>query len=1381
MTDPRTPLKIEFPPNLPVSERRAEIEAALAQHQVIIVCGETGSGKTTQLPKMALAMGRGRMNAKPGERGRLIGHTQPRRIAASSVAKRIAEELNTPLGEVVGYKVRFQDRLSQNASVKLMTDGILLAETQTDPLLKAYDTLIIDEAHERSLNIDFLLGYLKQILPRRPDLKLIVTSATIDADRFAKHFESARGPAPVLMVSGRTYPVEHRYRPYEESREYDLNNAIADAVDELWTGRPVGDILVFLPGEREIREAADHLRKHLSHHAGTRGAEVLPLFARLSQAEQDRVFDTHGAPRIVLATNVAETSLTVPGIRYVVDAGTARVKRYSYRSKVEQLLVEPVSQAAANQRAGRCGRVADGICIRLYDEKDFAGRPRFTDPEILRSSLAGVILRMKSLHLLGDGGRVEDFPFLEAPSGRAIADGYQLLGELGAVDDSGELTALGSELARLPLDPRVGRIIIEGRERGALNEVLIIASALSVQDVRDRPMEAQAQADQAHAKFDDEKSEFSGYLRLWKWLHDARGGHVVSTRREMASQEARAPRKPANIAALPIAQRAALAMEAARQALNEPGGASAKAAPPARQGGRSSQVSMPGQDGEPASHKLSNRQYENLLRQNFISVRRVREWRDIHTQLHTVVAEHKWKVNTQAAGYEALHKSLLSGLLGNVGCKLEDEGGGNSAEYLGARGIKFFRHPGAHLSKKPGRWIVCAELVETTRLFGRGIANIEPQWLEEVGGHLLKKQLLSPHWEKKAQDVIALERATLYGLPVYVGKRVSFGKVDPQSAREIFIREALVAGEWPEDWARRLPFLPANEKTIAKVEELEHKSRRQDVLVDDELIYAFYDQQIPQGICNGRDFEAWWRDASKTNPELLRLTREELMRHDAAGITTSAFPKVVRMGGVDCAANYLHAPGDAKDGITVTVPLFVLNQVSEERAQWLVPGMLKDKIQALLKSLPQRPRSRFVPLPESAARLNESLGAPEVFGHGDLIDALLRQVRDITSLQVARTDFKLDMLPPHMFMNFVVVDEHGRQLGAGRNLAALKSELGSKARGAFQALAALKTKAATPAATAEAPSAARGTAGKNAESGKVRTVPAKNEVDEIAAGQRHTAWTFGELPELMEIRRKGQTLIGFPALVDGGDSVTIEVFDEPEVASARHRIGLRRLVALQIKDALKYLEKNIPDLQKMGVAYMSLGTSEELRQQIIDVALERAFLQEPLPQDAGTFTQRVEEGRGRLTLIANEVARLAGVILTEYAAAMRKLKDTKNAPDAVADAQQQIQRLMGKRFLQETPWAALQHFPRYLKAIQLRMDKFRADPARDAQRMAEARAQDQKFWRLVAERKGVQDARLQELRWLLEELRVSFFAQELRTPQPVSVKRLDKVWGQVRG
>ncbi|MBA2963141.1 ATP-dependent RNA helicase HrpA [Ramlibacter sp. MAH-25] len=1310
-------MRITFPESLPVSGKRDEIAQAISEHQVVIVCGETGSGKTTQLPKIALAMGRGKLNAKPGERGRLIGHTQPRRIAASSVAKRIAEELETPLGEVVGYKVRFQDRLSRDASVKLMTDGILLAETQTDPLLQAYDTLIIDEAHERSLNIDFLLGYLRQILPRRPDLKIIVTSATIDAERFAEHFASAAPPlgrpeagaaplggsddakrrawggevrkAPVIYVSGRMYPVEQRYRPFEESRDYGLNEAIADGVDELWQGNAGGDVLVFLPGEREIREAADHLRKHLAHSPLTRTAEVLPLFSRLSQAEQDRIFETHAGRRIVLATNVAETSLTVPGIRYVIDAGTARVKRYSFRSKVEQLLVEPVSQAAANQRAGRCGRVANGICIRLYDEKDFLSRPRFTDPEILRSSLAGVILRMKSLHL----GDVEQFPFLEAPQRRAIADGYQLLNELGAVDDANELTGIGRELARLPLDPRVARMIIEGRERGALAEVVVIAAALSVQDVRDRPLDLQAQADQQHAKFDDEKSEFSGYVRLWDWIHAARGG-------------------------------------------------------------------------EGAHQKLSNRQYEALLRQNFINVRRVREWRDIHSQLHTVVAEHKWRLNAQPAGYEALHKSMLAGLLGNVGWKMEDED-----VYLGARGIKFYRHPGAHLKKRPGRWIVSAELVETTRLFGRGIANIEPQWIEEVAGHLLKKQLLDPHWEKKAAEVMALERATLYGLVIYSGRRVPFARVDQHGARDIFIREGLVAGQWDT----RLPFLAANLKMVKQVEELEHKSRRQDVLVDDELIYAFYDQQLPADVFNGHTFEGWYRTESRRNPELLRLTRDELMRHEAAGITTDAFPKAIRLGGIDCAAAYLHEPGDARDGLTVTVPLYVLNQVSDERAEWLVPGMLKDKVQALLKSLPQKPRSRFVPLPESAARLAAELTTPPRWAAGSLTDVLLRLVREQTSLDVKRTDFKLDMVPAHLFMNVRVVDEHGRQLGMGRNLGALKAELGAQARGAFQALAGLKV-ASSPAGD-----------GRDASARDSQVSPPSNrppagggaKPSGVDGAARHASWDFGELPELLEVRKGSTSLVGFPALVDQGDAVTIEVFDEPEVAAARHRVGLRRLFALQVRDTLKALEKNIPDLQKMAVGYMPLGTQDELRQQIVDVALDRAFLLDPLPSDQAAFKRRVDEGRGRLVLIAHEVARLAGTILTEYAAAARKIKDTRTGPEATQDASQQLQKLVPKRFLVDTPWTALQHFPRYLKAITLRLDKLRADPARDAARLAEVRPEEQRYWRLVAERKGQVDDRMQEFRWLLEELRVSLFAQELRTPQPVSVKRMAKVWAQL--
>ncbi|MBU3738208.1 MAG: ATP-dependent RNA helicase HrpA, partial [Rhodoferax sp.] len=1078
-------------------------------------------------------------------------------------------------------------------------------------------------------------------------------------------------------------------------------------------------------GEREIREAADHLRKHLAPMPALRNAEVLSLFARLSQAEQDRIFEPHGGRRIVLATNVAETSLTVPGIRYVIDAGTARVKRYSFRSKVEQLLVEPVSQAAANQRAGRCGRVADGICIRLYDEADYQARARFTDPEILRSSLAGVILRMKALRL----GPVEEFPFLERPSGRAIADGYQLLAELGAVDDTQSLTPIGQELARLPLDPRVGRMILAARDRHALDEVLVIAAALSVQDVRDRPLDQQAQADAAHARFDDEKSEFSGYLRLWKWLDESRGGRATDS-------------------------------------------------------------------GAP-EHRLSHRQFEALLRQHFISVRRVREWRDIHSQLHTVVAEHQWRLNTRPASYEQLHLAMLAGLLGNVGCRSELEGA--QGEYLGARGIKFYPHPGAHLSKKPGRWVVAAELVETTRLYGRGLAVIDPAWLEQVGAHLLKKQLLDPHWEKKAGEVVALERATLYGLLVYSGRRVAYSRVDPAAARDLFIREALVAGQWETS----LPFLAANQALVREVEELEHKARRQDVLVDEELIVAFYDRALPAEVCSARTLEDWYRHEVRQQPSLLRLTRDELMRHAAAGITGSAFPARIRLGGIDCQADYLHEPGDPRDGLTVSVPLYVLNQVSEERCEWLVPGMLKDKVLALLKSLHQRPRSRLVPLPQTAERFAASLLAEEVFGQGPLVDALLRLVRAATSVDIERNDFKQDSLSPHHFMNYRVVDEHGRQLGAGRNLAALKADLGHRARGAFQALAALKT-GALPAASGAgaAPGSAQPARPHTAVSGSNRAVSPVKSGDRATkkeanggadapavAGQRYTAWQFGELPELLEIRKGAQSLIGYPALVDLGDAVGIEVFDEPHTAAQRHRVGLRRLFALQIREALKYLEKNIPDLQKMAVAYLALGrqgdagsaggaslTLEGLREQIVALALDRAFLADPLPLSADAFGQRLDEGRARLNLIAQEVARLASAILLEYGLAQRKLRDSRQATQAVADCSAQLARLVTPRFLVDTPWAALQHLPRYLKAVVLRLDKWRADPARDAARQAEIQPLEQRFWRRVAERKGVQDERLAEFRWLPEELRVSLYAQELRTPQPVSVKRLDKAW-----
>jgi ATP-dependent helicase HrpA len=1016
------------------------------------------------------------------------------------------------------------------------------------------------------------------------------------------------------------------------------------------------------------------------------GVEVLPLFARLSQQQQDEVFAPHSARRIVLATNIAETSLTVPGIRYVIDAGTARIKRYSFRSKVEQLPIEPVSQAAANQRAGRCGRVADGICIRLYDEADFASRPRFTDPEIVRSSLAGVILRMKSLDL----GSVEDFPFLEAPPKRAIADGYQLLNELGATDDQNALTPIGRELARLPLDPRVGRMILAAREREALREVLIIASSLSVQDVRDRPLEQQQAADQAHVKFDDEKSEFLGVLKLWAWLDASRGGH--------------------------------------------------------------------------GEHRLSGRKHEQLLRENFISPRRVREWRDVFAQLQTVVEEHGWRVNGSPATYEQLHLSMLAGLLGNVGQKSEEDD-----SYLGARGIRFHRHPGAHLSKKPGKWIVAAELVETTRLYARGIAHIDVKWLETVGGHLLKKQLLEPHWEKKAGQVVALERATLYGLVVYANRRVDYGNVDPVAAREIFIRAALVGGEWET----KLPFAGANHKLIAQVEELEHKARRQDVLVDEELIFAFYDQQVPADVHSAQTFERWYRHEVRRQPNLLLLTREELMRHQAAGITTAAFPRTIRLGGIDCAVEYLHQPGNAHDGVTATLPIYALNAAGEDRCEWLVPGMLKDKLVALTRTLPQRPRSRLVPLPEYA----ESFIERHEFGAGSLVDALAADIRTRTGIEIKAADFKHEQLAPHLLMNLRVVDEHGRQLGESRQLAQLKAELGAQARTAFQALASLRLPAVTTAvATAATPVAAKhGRAAANA----VDAPPRPAVGGETApAAARFTAWSFGELPELMEVKKAGQSLIGYPALIDKGDHVEIEVFDEPEAAADKHRAGLRRLVALQLREAIRYLEKNLPDLQKMAVLYMPLGSSEELREQIVEVALDLAFLVEPLPADAAAFVRRLDEGRGRLTLIAGEVARAAGVILVELAAAQRKLKDARPPKDVVDDISAQIERLVPRRFVTATPWPRMAHVPRYLKAIVMRLDKLRADPARDASRLAELRPLEQRLAKKLAERRGARDPRLDEFRWWLEELRVGLFAQELKTPQPVSAKRLEKIWAQ---
>jgi ATP-dependent helicase HrpA len=1328
----RTPLPpITFPEDLPVSGRREDIAEALAKHQVIIVCGETGSGKTTQLPKICLAMGRGQKA--------MIGHTQPRRIAASSTAKRIAQELNSPLGGHVGYKVRFTDTLQKGASVKLMTDGILLAETQTDPLLKQYDTIIIDEAHERSLNIDFLLGYLKQILPKRRDLKLIITSATIDAERFARHFEQHGKNAPVIEVSGRLYQVEVRWRPVESGlndaevnaaaanaraqgvkaaarEKRDLMEAVTDAVDELCRIGS-GDVLVFLPGEREIRDCAEALRKHHPQHV-----EILPLFARLSAQEQERVFKTSNARRIVLATNVAETSLTVPGIRYVVDAGTARVKRYSYRNKVDQLQIEPISQAAANQRAGRCGRVADGVCVRLYDEQDYIQRPKFTEPEILRSSLAGVILRMKSLRLTD----VEEFPFVEAPQGRAIADGYQLLQELGAIDDANKLTPLGQKLAKLPLDPRVGRMILAAQENVCLSEVLIIASALSVQDPRDRPMDQQQAADEAHKKFADPKSEFNSYLKMWDWFEEA------------------------------------------------------------------------------VAHKKSNRQLQDACRSHFLSNLRMREWRDVHSQLLTIVKEQGWRLNETPATYDNLHLALLTGLLGNIGFLAEGE-----PYYLGARGIKFYIWPGSHLLKKAGKWIMCAELIDTTRLYARCIAQINPEWLEKIGGHLLKKSWGDPHWEKKTAQVTASERATLYGLTVYAQRRIHYGALNPTESREIFIREALVGGEYET----RAPFFAFNRQLVREIENLEHKSRRLDVLVDDLLIAAFYDKILPADICNGAAFEAWHKQVTIKEPKLLYLNRDELMRHEAAGITTDLFPKKMLISGMEMLLTYHFEPGSVRDGVTMAVPLYGLNQITNQRCEWLVPGMLKEKVHLLLKSLPQKLRRHCVPLPDYAAKFCERRAAK--FGFGDLIDAIILDIRDQTTLLVKTTDFKLETLPAHHSMNFKIVDEHGRQLDMGRNLAALQAELGSAARASFQKLAETAVPASNLGQLASLRIGAQGAgagvgaaqAGAGASGQVVRSVgagagagagvgasagasalpgartgaaaPAGTSAGGVAAFAQTdniTSWSFGDLPELLEIEKGKMSLIGFPALVDKLTHCELEVFDDQTVAVRTHAQGLRRLFALQMKDQLKYLEKNIPGLQQLGMQFMTLGTQEQLREQIINKAIDIACLQDPLPQNEAAFNKRKEEGKARLTLLTNEIARLLAQILPEFHALPKKLQTVKAHTAANSDMQAQLAALVGKRFLIDNDFAQLAHFPRYLKAINVRIDKLRADPARDAKLMMEWQQAANPWQRAAKDHSSMQDPKMQEFRWLLEELRVSLFAQELRTPMPISLKRLQKVW-----
>ncbi|MFP5410651.1 MAG: ATP-dependent RNA helicase HrpA [Gammaproteobacteria bacterium] len=1267
-----SPLRIEYP-DLPVSSRRDDILAALAKHRVLILCGETGSGKTTQIPKMCLEAQSAFGAGKPG---RLIGCTQPRRIAARSVAARIAQELGPELGGRVGYKVRFTDTVRADTAIKVMTDGILLAESQGDPLLSRYDTLIIDEAHERSLNIDFLLGYLKTLVEKRNDLRVVITSATIDAERFSQHF----GGAPVIEVSGRLYPVEIRWRPMEreepavpakagrEKKDKDAPSpspqpsprsgggskrdaqsditAILDATDELAREGP-GDILVFLPGEREIRDTAEALRKH--HPPGT---EILPLFSRLSVAEQDAIFKpTSALRRIVLATNVAETSLTVPGIRYVIDPGTARVKRYSARNKVEQLLVEKVSQASANQRAGRCGRVADGICIRLYDEADFGNRPRFTDPELLRSSLAGVILRMKSLGL----GDVVGFPFIDPPSSRLVTDGYQLLAELHALDEQGQLTKIGTKLAKLPLDPRIARMLLAAEQQRCVREVLVIASALSVQDPRDRPMERAQAADEKHKLFSDDRSDFMGWLKLWKWYD------------------------------------------------------------------------------EQLKHKKTNRQLQTLLQDHFLSPRRMREWRDIHGQLHAQMSELGLKENEKDAGYDAIHQALLTGLLGNIGFKSDDAKGRpkpGEGNYQGARGIKLSIHPGSALVKKGPKWIVAAELTDTGRLLARTVAEVRPEWIEAAGRHLLTRMYLEPHWEKDGARVVAFERVSLYGITLVPRRKIHYGPIDPVLARELFIRGALVAGEYATDakWHAH------NRALIQEIEALEHKARKSGVWLDEERIYRVFDARIPADLHNGAAFEQWRREAEAANPNALFLAREDILG-EGLGADHTLFPETLAVDGVACKLKYRFEPGHLLDGVTLRLPLYLLNRVEPAQVDWLVPGLIREKLTALLKNLPKDKRRPLIPLPDTVTAF---LSVAKPAGQ-PLTEALAAYIRKKTGTDIHPDEWKGE-LPAHLNMNVSVVDDSGQELASGRDLAALREQLGG---------------------------AARITYGGGAE-------------DNPFERTGLVEWTVGDLPEQVKFKRGGRELTGYPALVDTGEAVDLRLLDESHAAEAETRRGVVRLLRLALVAQFKQLDKDLSRETALAMKYRVFGSAEQLRAALIDAIATRALLgDDDTPRSQETFDKQKERAKPRVAVVKQALLRDVAEILDLHAQVAARLNAKPQFTAAMRDETTHLAALVPADFITATPWAHLKDLPRYLRGILKRLEKLPASEQRDSRGMAGVLTLQNKYAARRAHMKGTVPPALEDFRWQLEELRISLFAQELKTPYPVSVKRLDKLWDEL--
>ena len=1270
---------IRYDDALPIAAKRDEIKEALDKHQVLIIAGETGSGKTTQLPKICLELGRGTHG--------LIGHTQPRRLAARSVAMRVAEEIGTPLGELVGYQVRFEDQSNERSLIKLMTDGILLAETQHDRYLEKYDTLIVDEAHERSLNIDFLLGFLKTLLPRRPDLKVIITSATIDLERFSQHF----GGAPIIEVSGRTYPVETWYRPLAAETDEDGNRVEEDlsvdqgilaALDEIAAhersvGKRPGDVLVFLPGEREIRDAAEVLRK-----ANLRMTEVMPLYARLTPAEQQKIFKPASGRKIVLATNVAETSLTVPGIRYVIDSGTARISRYSYRAKVQRLPIEAISQASANQRKGRCGRVEPGICIRLYSEEDFLSRPAFTDPEILRTNLAAVILQMLNLKL----GRMEDFPFIEAPDGKAISDGFNLLQELSAVTREGKLTEIGRNLARLPVDPRLGRMLLEAAKLGSLNELLIIASALSVQDVRERPMERQQAADQAHAQWKDTDSDFAALINLWYGFEE---------------------------------QRQALGSSALRA----------------------------------------------WCRKNFLNYLRLREWRDGHRQLLLMCRELKLnlpkaqnapvqaekivlgadkKLNAKltekaeaseqalkAKSYAAVHKAILSGLLSQIGQKTEE------GDYLGARQRRFWVHPSSVIGRKKPQWLMAAELVETTKLFARMVAKIEPDWIEPLAGHLIKKNHFEPHWEKRRGQVVAFEQVTLYGM-IVVGKRpVHFGPIDPATSREFFIREALVRGEINS----RAKCLTANRDLLELLDELEAKARRRDILADEETLFGFYDARLPQDIYQTATFESWYKRESAKDANLLVMKEEDVLAREASEVTEAQYPDYLLMAELKLPLSYHFEPNHPRDGVTLRVPAPLLPQIAPERLAWLVPGLLETKAIAWVRELPKAIRKNFVPVPDFVRAALSKI----VFGEGSLPDALCRELLRMTGARIPEEAWieAEARLENHLKMNIEVVDAQGKLLGEGRDLVEVTARFSAESQ-----------KALAPA-------------------------PSKEQAKPIEAKG------FDKVQEQALQKIAGLSMTVYPALVDEGGQVKEGRFATQAEADYQHRRALQRLVLQQLPEQAKFLRSKLPGLSEMGMLYRELGRVEALAEDILLASVDECMLAPlaVLPRDGASLASITEAKRGDWIKHVEALAKRVLDILKLWHHLQKRFKGRIDLAQAVAlnDIKAQLSRLVYSGFVRETPSEWLKEYPRYLKAVEQRLEKVAGQVQRDRVWAGELT----NLWEQYAARaakhaqEGKYDPELVLYRWMLEEYRVSLFAQQLGTKMAVSDKRLSKQWSLV--